>query len=88
MLRITWTSQFKKEYKLAKRRKKDLNKLHTVLELLSKELPLDERYQDHALTGKYSGYRELEPDWLLIYRVYGDILMLSLTRTGTHSDLF
>ena len=56
-----------------------------MLELLSKELPLDERYQDHALTGKYSGYRELhiEPDWLLIYRVYGDILMLSLTRTGT-----
>lgn len=89
MLSISWTSQFKKDYKLAKRRKKDLAKLRRVVELLSQELPLDERYRDHALTGNYTGFRELhiEPDWLLIYRVHEDVLMLSLTRTGTHSDL-
>ena len=90
MLSVTWTSQFKKDYKLAKRRKKNLAKLRRVVDILSKELPLDEQYRDHALTGNYRGHRELhiEPDWLLIYRVYGDVLMLSLTRTGTHSDLF
>lgn len=90
MLSVSWTAQFKKDYKLAKRRNKDLGKLRRVVDLLSKELPLDEQYRDHALTGNYSGFRELhiEPDWLLIYRVHGDVLMLSLTRTGTHSDLF
>ena len=50
----------------------------------------DPSYKDHPLTGNYEGFRELhvEPDWLLIYAIKDDILVLSLTRTGSHSDLF
>lgn len=90
MLTVAMTSKFRKDYKRVKLRNKDISKLHRVVELLSQELPLDESYRDHALTGNYAGFRELhiEPDWLLIYCIKDDVLMLSLTRTGTHSDLF
>ena len=90
MLTVSMTSKFRKDFKRVKRRNKDISKLHRVVELLSQELPLDESYRDHALTGNYAGFRELhiEPDWLLIYCIQDDVLMLSLTRTGTHSDLF
>ena len=52
--------------------------------------PLDPRHKDHPLSGEWSGHREchIQPDWLLIYRYENDILVLALTRTGTHSDLF
>ena len=51
---------------------------------------LSEKYRDHELSGNYSGCREchIEPDWLLIYEIHNDKLILILTRTGTHSDLF
>ncbi|HBK53325.1 MAG TPA: type II toxin-antitoxin system mRNA interferase toxin, RelE/StbE family, partial [Syntrophomonas wolfei] len=51
---------------------------------------LPQKYLDHPLTGNYAGHREchITPDWLLIYKIEKDILILSLTRTGTHSDLF
>lgn len=90
MLTVSMTSKFRKDFKRLKRRNKDIPKLHRVVELLSKEQTLDESYRDHALTGNYAGFRELhiEPDWLLIYCIQDDVLMLSLIRTGTHSDLF
>ncbi len=58
--------------------------------MLAEQKPLPPKYNDHALTGDYSGCREchISPDWLLIYEIYEDELLLYLTRTGTHSDLF
>lgn len=82
MLTLEVTSQFRKDYKLAKKRGFDMS-------LLS-EKPLDERFRDHALTGNYSGFREchIKPDWLFIYKTDGERLVLVAARTGSHSDLF
>jgi mRNA interferase YafQ len=87
---ILRTGQFKKDYKLAKKRGKDLKILLTVIENLATGIKLEEKYKDHQLSGNYSGYREchLEPDWLLIYKIINNELSLVLTRTGSHSDLF
>lgn len=92
MLKIEFTGQFKKDYKLAIRRGCDPQDLTEVISLLAAEQPLPERYRDHPLENSrnYKGMREchIKPDWLLIYKVYRDRLVLSLIRTGTHSDLF
>lgn len=87
---IERTSQFKKDYKLAKKRGCRVEKLKTVITLLAEGQVLPEKYRDHALVGQYSGYREchVEPDWLLVYQIKEDILVLLLYRTGSHSDLF
>lgn len=87
-LAIERSSQFKRDYKRLKRQGASLSKLLNVIEQLVDEKALDQRYLDHALKGNWRGYREchLEPDWLLIYRVEGDLL--ELARTGSHSDLF
>ena len=88
MNEIFQTSQFKKDYKRAKKRGKDLEKLKHVVGLIFDGMPLEERHRDHALTGNWVGSRDchIEPDWILIYRVEGESLYLE--RTGTHSDLF
>jgi len=80
--------KFKKDLKRAKRRKKDISKLENVVVLLLDGEELPSRYKDHRLSGDYAGFREchLEPDWLLIYRIQGEVLYLS--RTGTHADIF
>ncbi|MBQ7625502.1 MAG: type II toxin-antitoxin system YafQ family toxin [Rhodocyclaceae bacterium] len=80
--------QFKRDVRLAKKRGKDMDKLRTLLTLLIKERPLPARYHDHPLKGDWLGFRDahIEPDWVLIYCVDGDILHLA--RTGTHADLF
>ena len=90
MLTINYSTRFKKDYKLVRKRGYDISLLEEVLELLFTEQPLPQKYLDHALTGNYGGHREchITPDWLLIYRIENDVLVLSLTRTGTHSDLF
>ena len=87
---IRATNQFKKDIKLSKKQGKDVEKLFSVIEKLACGEPLDEKYRDHALTGDYKGCREchIEPDWLLVYKVCKDMLILRLIRTGTHSDLF
>ena len=76
--------------KLAVKRGYDLDRLERVVSVLAREEALGEKYRDHALTGHYSGFREchIQPDWLLIYRVQNETLILFLSRTGTHSDLF
>ena len=75
---------------LIKKRKKNLDLLKQIVFKLANQISLDEKYRDHELTGKYKGFREchIEPDWLLIYLVENDSLTLTLTRTGSHSDLF
>lgn len=87
---IQRTSQFKKDYKLAVKRGCDINKLQKVVMILASGETLPEEYRDHPLRGNYSGYREchIEPDWLLVYRITENVLVLTLYRTGTHSDLF
>ena len=64
--------------------------LDKVISLLSMGEALPEKNRDHSLSGQWAGHREchVSPDWLLIYRIDGDILVLTLTRTGTHADLF
>ncbi len=80
--------QFKRDYKLAKKRDKILSKLTNIMEKLAREEMLDSKYKDQKLTGDYIGCREcpIEPDWLLIYRITKN--EISFVRTGTHSDLF
>ena len=87
---IRWTSQYKKDVKLAKKRNYNISELLEVVKKLSFGLPLEAKYKDHALEGNWKNHRELHirPDWLLIYQIKDDILILELSRTGTHSDLF
>lgn len=84
------TSKFKQDLKTAKKRGYDLSLLQDVLEILTSGEPLPEKYRDHNLLGNYRGCREchITPDWLLIYEVSESQLILYLTRTGSHSDLF
>lgn len=90
MYEVRFTTAFKKSYKLMKKRKLDLALLDAVVDTLRQGRTLDEKYRDHALTGKYLGFREchIKPDWLLIYLIENDILTLTLVDTGTHADLF
>ena len=92
MLKIEFTGQFKRDYKLAVKRGFDPQELTLVITLLASQQPLPEKYRDHALENSrsYKNVREchIKPDWLLIYKVYADRLVLELIRTGTHSDLF
>lgn len=90
MYRLETTGQFRKDYKRAYKRGYNMALLETVVEILANGKTLPEKYKDHALSGNWSGKREchITPDWLLIYKIDCDILVLTLTRTGTHSDLF
>lgn len=90
MLDVFATSRFKKDLKAMLRRGCKPELLWSIVEQLRAEQPLPEKYRDHALSGDYSGFREchIQPDWLLVYRVEHDVLILTLARTGTHSDLF
>ena len=87
---IQFTNQFKKDLKLAKKQNKNLDKLFEVIGILANGGTLDAKYRDHDLTGNYKGTREchIEPDWLLIYEICGDVLVLMLYRLGSHSELF
>ena len=87
---LQFTSQFKKDLKLAKKQNKDLGKLFEVIDILANGETLDAKYKDHSLTGNYRETREchIEPDWLLIYEIRGDVLVLMLYRLGSHSELF
>jgi len=89
-MKVIWTSQFKKDYKLAIKRNLKIELLDEVIRLLATGEALPLKYRDHALTGNWAGHREchIQPDWLLVYYMSGDELVLTLTRTGTHSDLF
>ncbi|MDE5681026.1 MAG: type II toxin-antitoxin system YafQ family toxin [Mailhella sp.] len=88
--RISQTGVFKKDLKLAIKRGYDMDLIGFVVDTLAEGNPLPEKYKDHSLTGSYKGCREchITPDWLLIYEISNDELILYLTRTGTHSDLF
>ena len=83
------TTQFKKDYKLAIKRGLKIDLLEEVVATLAKGEALPEKNKDHALTGNWTGHREchIQPDWLLLYLIDNDVLVLTLVRTGSHSDL-
>ena len=87
---VKFTTQFRKDYKLAIKRGLKIELLEEVVALLATGTPLPEKNKDHALSGDWAGHRDCHilPDWLLIYRIEDDVLVLTLARTGTHSDLF
>lgn len=89
-LKLVPTSQFKRDYKRMKKRGLNMAELQIVLDKLCADKPLEERHRDHALVGRYAGFREchIRPDWLLVYAIDKDKLILVASRTGTHSDLF
>jgi mRNA interferase YafQ len=90
MLTIRYHNSFKKDYKKILKRHLNIHDMETVMDMLANEQPLPEKYKDHALTGDWKGFREchIQPDWLLIYKIQNDSLILTLSRTGSHSDLF
>ena len=87
---IKFTSKFKKDVKIAKKQNKNIEKLFEVIELLADGQTLDTKYRDHSLIGNDKNTREchIEPDWILIYEIRNDILVLILNRVGSHSELF
>ena len=89
MMELRFTTKFEKDYKRIKRQGKDLSKLEVTLEVLVRGQDLPEAMRDHSLGGTCRGHREchLEPDWLLIYRIDEEGLVLVATRTGSHSEL-
>lgn len=84
------TSQFKASYKLAKKRGLDISLLEDVVEKLRTDKPLEKKYHNHELAGKFKGVWEchIQPNWLLLYYKDKDVLVLTLVDTGTHSDIF
>ena len=90
MYEIEVTNRFIKDLKLARKRNLDENKLNDIVKLLANGDPLPEKNRDHALVGDYKGCREchITSDWLLIYSIEDVLKIITLIRTGSHSDLF
>jgi mRNA interferase YafQ len=87
---VKYSSRIKKQIKQLNKRNYDLSLFHEVVDTLARGEVLDQKHRDHALKGKWNGYRDchIKPDWMLIYRIEDDSLILLLIETGTHSDLF
>lgn len=87
---LVLSGRFKKSLKIAKKRGLNISLLDAIVDKLLQGIPLDKKYKDHPLKGKWDGFREchVQPDWLLIYLIEDDILTLTLVDTGTHTDLF
>lgn len=91
--KIKWSARFKKDYKLAMKRGYNTDLLDDVIRLIAggdQQQRLIDDYDDHELSGDWKGHRELHisSDWQLIYYLEEGVLVLTLSRTGTHSDLF
>ena len=88
--KVVMSSRFSKDLRIIARRGYDLNKIKFVIEELANGKTLDPKYKDHQLQGNYIGKRECHilPEWLLIYEICDNVLLLYLARTGSHSDLF
>ena len=86
---IKQTTLFKKDYRLAKKRGKNIQLLREIVIDLANDQSLPDKNRDHALTGDWRGFREchITPDWLLVYKREDDVLVLTLMRIGSHSDL-
>lgn len=89
-LKVVWTSQFKKDYKAAIRSHLDISLLDKIIMNLANQEELDPKYKDHPLSGNWKSFMEchIKPDWLLIYKIESDKLILTLTMAGSYSYLF
>lgn len=89
-LDIIWTGQFKKDYRQAMKRHLEIDLLDDIIRKLAAGEQLPEKNKDHALVGNWIGHREchIQPNWLLIYKIEKDLLILTLARVGSHNDLF
>jgi mRNA interferase YafQ len=87
---VKFSNRFKRDLKIARKRGYRIELLEEVVATLAKGEKLDPRYRDHELSGNYENMREchITPDWLLVYQIFENELILFLSRTGTHSDLF
>ena len=90
MYSVRMTSKYVKSYKKMRKRGMDMSLLDEVVDSLRRGVALESRYRDHALDGNLKGFREchVKPDWLLIYAIDKDVLVLALSDTGTHADIF
>ncbi len=90
MLKIVYHKSFIKDFKRIEKRGYNTELLKDIIKKLSSEEKLDAKYKDHPLKGNFKGYREchIASDWILIYKIHKDTLILGLLRTGTHSDIF
>lgn len=90
MLNVFFSAKFKKDYKKMQKQGRTMELLLDVVDTLAAEQTLPSQYLDHPLSGNYKGHRECHilPDWLLVYKIDRRELLLTLTRTGTHSELF
>ena len=90
MLKVEYTTKFKRDLKLAKKRKNNLNALRDIMKKIEHEEKLNLKLKDHPLSSNWKGYRELhiEPDWLLIYKLIPEERIVIFVRTGTYFDLF
>ncbi len=90
MYKIEFSCKYKQSYKLAIKRGLDVNMLNEVVKRLANGEKLEPKYHDHDLTGDYKNYREchIQPNWLLVYRIFKNKCLLYLLDTGSHSDLF
>ena len=90
MYKLLQTNEYKKRLKKLIKNGYDINKMKAVVDLLVEGKPLPPKYKDHPLKGDFIGFREchVEPDWLLVYKIQNDVLILTLVTTGTHSNLF
>lgn len=86
---VKFTTSFKRNLKLMKKQGKDIDKLFAVVEKLADGDKLDTKYHEHNLSGNFVGCKEchIEPDWLLVYEYFDDVLVLVLHYTGSHSDV-
>ncbi len=89
MYKIAQTTKFRRDVKALGKRGYDLSLLQKVVDMLASGKPMPPEYEDHPLKGKYKGYRDyhIKDDWILLYKVKKDILILTLAGTGTHSDI-
>ena len=89
MYKIEFTTRMKRNVKQMEKRGKNMTKLLDVLKLLEEGNSLPANYRDHALAGKLKGFREchIEPDWLLMYIVHENVLVIAATATGSHADM-
>lgn len=87
---VKLTTQFKKDFKRAMKRGRDMSLLEGVIAALAMGEKLPEKNKDHSLSGNWAGHRECHilSDWLLVYRIDDDVLVLTLVRNGSHSDVF
>lgn len=90
MYQLRQTGKFKKDVKLARKRGLNMKLLDDVVTSLVTTGKLEPKFKPHLLKGDYIGCWEchIQPDWLLVWEQDDEIRLISLVRTGTHSDLF